>query len=207
MKSAIHGLYFITPESPSKRLELASAALRGGARLIQYRDKTNDSRKRGTEAKALLELCRQHGALFIVNDDVDLCLSSGADGVHLGEEDASIALARQRLGGKAILGASCYNSLERAQTMVDLGADYIAFGSVYPSSTKPQARRMSLPDLEQARSRFALPICAIGGINRGNAGELVSLGVDMIAVIKAIADQPNPEAEARHLATLFDRTP
>jgi thiamine-phosphate pyrophosphorylase len=203
MKSALRGLYFITPESPSGRLERVAAALRGGARVIQYRDKTHNAERRETEAKALCELCRQHGALFIINDDIDLCLSAETDGVHLGEDDASLGLARERLGGNAILGASCYNSLERAQTMVDLGADYIAFGSVYPSSTKPQARRMTLTDLTEARSRLPLPICAIGGINTKNAGELVALGVDMIAVIEAIAESPDPEATARQLAMLF----
>lgn len=201
----LQGLYFITPEASRDRISLAEAALRGGARWVQYRDKSTQKLLRLREVEILLSLCRKWNAQLIINDDVELCAVSGADGVHLGEEDLSITMARARLGSEAIIGVSCYNSMEHAQQGVDQGADYIAFGSVYPSSTKPQARRISIEQLKSARSRFTLPICAIGGITPENAEELVTLGIDLIAVLQGISQAKNPERAAQQIARLFSR--
>lgn len=199
----LRGLYFVTPEAAADRSRLVVAALRGGARLIQYRDKSGIAGDRLREAQALLALCRQAGARLIVNDDVDLCAASGADGVHLGEDDAGIEETRARLGPACIIGASCYNDFDRARCAASAGADYVAFGSVYPSPTKPLARRADLELLRRARRELDVPICAIGGITPENAAPVVAAGADLIAVIQGINEAPDPEAAARRLQSLF----
>ena len=199
----LRGLYFVTPEAAADRSRLVVAALRGGARLIQYRDKSGIAGDRLREAQALLALCRQAGARLIVNDDVDLCAASGADGVHLGEDDAGIEETRARLGPACIIGASCYNDFDRARCAASAGADYVAFGSVYPSPTKPLARRADLELLRRARRELDVPICAIGGITPENAAPVVAAGADLIAVIQGISEAPDPEAAARRLQSLF----
>ena len=199
----LRGLYFVTPGNAAGRLELVLAALRGGARIIQYRDKTDDTDARRREAEAILAQCRRADALCLVNDDVELCQAIGADGVHLGEADAAIDAARAGLGAGRIIGASCYNDLQHAHAAAAAGADYVAFGSVYPSATKPQARRADLNLLRTARRELEVPICAIGGITAENAAPVVAAGADMIAVIQGISAAPDPEAAARALQALF----
>jgi thiamine-phosphate pyrophosphorylase len=206
MNPRLHGLYFVTPGNAAGRLELVLAALRGGARIIQYRDKSDDTDARRREADAILAECRRADALCLVNDDVELCRAIDADGVHLGEADAVIEAARARLGTGRIIGASCYDDLQRARAAAEAGADYVAFGSVYPSTTKPQARRASLDLLRMARRELAIPICAIGGITPGNAGPVIAAGADMVAVIQGITEAPDPEAAARALQALFSAT-
>lgn len=203
MNPRLRGLYFVTPEAESGRAELVAAALRGGARLVQYRDKSDPSEHRLREARALLAMCREAGALFLVNDEVELCLAVNADGVHLGEDDAEIADARARLGPGVLIGASCYNELDRAHAAAGAGADYVAFGAVHPSPTKPLARRADLDLLRRARRELDVPICAIGGITPENAASVVAAGADMIAVIGGIGDAADPEAAAYKLQTLF----
>ncbi|TVP83311.1 thiamine phosphate synthase [Thioalkalivibrio sp.] len=203
MNPRLRGLYFVTPGNAAGRLELVLAALGGGARIVQYRDKTDDTDARRREADAILALCRRAGALCLVNDDVELCQAIGADGVHLGEADAAIEAARARLGADRIIGASCYNNLQHAHAAAAAGADYVAFGSVYPSATKPQARRADLDLLRAARRELNVPICAIGGITAENAAPVVAAGADMIAVIQGISAAPDPEAAARALQALF----
>jgi len=203
MNPRLRGLYFVTPGNAAGRLELVLAALQGGARIVQYRDKTDDTEARRRKADAILALCRRTGALCLVNDDVELCQAIGADGVHLGEADAAIEAARARLGADRIIGASCYNDLQQAHAAVAAGADYVAFGSIYPSATKPQARRADLNLLRTARRELDVPICAIGGITADNAAPVVASGADMIAVIQGISAAPDPEAAARALQALF----
>ncbi|MGB4859787.1 MAG: thiamine phosphate synthase, partial [Dokdonella sp.] len=139
--SALRGLYAITDGPRIDLLDVIAAALRGGARVVQYRDKTSDDSRRRTEAEAIALLCRQHETLLIINDDIDLALAVDADGVHLGEDDASIEVARERLGKAAIIGVSCYDSLERAEDFTARGADYLAFGAFFPSGSKHTPRR------------------------------------------------------------------
>ena len=206
MNPRLRGLYFVTPGNAAGRLELILAALRGGARIVQYRDKTDDIEARRREADAILALCQRAGALCLVNDDVELCQAIGADGVHLGEADAAIEAARARLGADRIIGASCYNDLQQAHAAVAAGADYVAFGSVYPSATKPQARRADLNLLRAARIELKVPMCAIGGITAENAAPVVAAGADMVAVIQGISASPDPEAAARALQALFSAT-
>jgi len=190
----LQGLYVITDEQlmPADTfLSMAEQALAGGARVLQYRDKSGDPHKRQQQAQALMQLCREHDAVFIVNDDVELALQVDADGVHLGAQDASLTGARNQLGAKKIIGVSCYNRIELANTAAQQGADYIAFGSFFVSPTKPEAVRAETALIGAAKNKLALPVCAIGGINSDNAAELIQAGVDMLAVISDIWTAPD----------------
>ena len=205
------GLYAVTDAmlTPGPQLLAAvAAALRGGAALVQYRDKGGDSGRRQAEAAALLALCRQHGVPLIINDDPELARAVGADGVHLGADDPSLEAARTLLGPAAIVGVSCYDRLETARRAAERGADYLAFGSFFPSPTKPAAVRAEPSLLARARRELALPIVAIGGIDEKNGGQLVALGADLLAVISALFAATDVEAAARRLSGLFaDRQP
>jgi len=196
------GLYAIT-NGPRGDLEQAvEAALKGGASVVQYRDKTLDAGRRHVEAANLADLCMRHGVPLFINDDVGLALACGATGVHLGVGDASVATARSRLGSKAIIGVSCYDSLDRARRAVDEGADYIAFGAFHPSPTKPQARVADQRLLGAARS-LGIPLVAIGGITPDNAPSLIAAGADCTAVISSLFDADDIEAVARRFSLLF----
>ncbi|HNC85697.1 MAG TPA: thiamine phosphate synthase [Agitococcus sp.] len=164
-------------------------ALIGGAKLIQYRDKSTNTAKRLHEAQQLKALCQRYNVPLIINDDLELAVQLGV-GVHLGQQDGSIALARQRLGQDAIIGATCHNSLEFAKQAATQGASYLAFGAFYPSSTKPLAQAAALQTLTQAKQLFSLPVVAIGGINLDNARPLIDAGADYLAVISDIFALP-----------------
>jgi thiamine-phosphate pyrophosphorylase len=199
------GLYLVTRQTADSAalLRTVQAALRGGARLVQYRDKSADAARRLEQVHALAAACADAGVPLVVNDDVELALACGAAGVHLGEHDGAIADARARLGAGAIIGVSCYDSLERAQALAAQGADYLAFGSFFASPTKPGARR-ARPALLREAARFGLPRVAIGGITLANAGELVAAGADLLAVVSAVADAADPESAARAFTALYD---
>ena len=198
----LRGLYAITPEcsDSAQLLEKAERALRGGIALLQYRSKASKE-KRAAEARQLAALVKSYSVPLIINDDVGLALEIGADGVHLGRDDASLSAARARLPGK-LIGASCYNELQRARDAAVAGADYIAFGSVFASSTKPGAVRAPLSLFGAARS-LGIPLCAIGGINAGNASQVVAAGADLVAVISDLFDAPDISERARQYAKAF----
>ena len=196
------GLYAITDGPRPDLLAAVKAALRGGVALLQYRDKTADSARRAFEARALRELCARFEIPFIVNDDVELALAAGADGVHLGEDDGDIAAARARLGAGAIIGVSCYDSPARARHLAAAGADYLAFGAFFPSPTKPNARRATPKMLREAKP-LGLPLVAIGGVTPDNARPLIDAGADFLAVISGIFAQADPEAAARRYAAMY----
>jgi thiamine-phosphate pyrophosphorylase len=196
------GLYAITDGPRPDLLAAVKAALRGGVALLQYRDKTADSARRAFEARALRELCARFEIPFIVNDDVDLALAAGADGVHLGEDDGDIAAARARLGAGAIIGVSCYDSPARARHLAAAGADYLAFGAFFPSPTKPNARRAT-PEMLREAKPLGLPLVAIGGVTPDNARPLIDAGADFLAVISGIFAQADPEAAARRYAAMY----
>ncbi|HSP01103.1 MAG TPA: thiamine phosphate synthase, partial [Thioalkalivibrio sp.] len=158
---------------------------------------------RRDEARALKALCEQHGALFIINDDVALAASAGAHGVHLGQGDMPLAQARARLGQAAIIGITCHDRLDLALAAQAEGADYVAFGAVHPSPTKPVAVRAPLMLFAQAREVLRIPVCAIGGLDADNAAAVIEAGADMVAVISGVFARPDPEAEARQLAAMF----
>lgn len=210
--SAWRGLYAITPDwSDSRRLlETAEAILSAGCRWLQYRNKATSDRHRQEQAVALRGLTRKYGARLIVNDDLDLALFCEADGVHLGEDDGELAKARLRLdaaGPGRILGASCYQRLDRAEAAAKAGADYLAFGSFFASPTKPLAKRADPALLAAGKAATGLPVCAIGGITPANAGELVAAGADLLAVISALFDAADPYKTTRQFLTHFEETP
>ena len=190
----LRGLYAITPDGPGL-LDKVQRALEGGVSLLQYRRKENASRD---EARELLALARRHGVPLIVNDDIELALAIGADGVHLGRDDGELALARSRLAGK-LLGASCYDRPALARAAIAAGADYIAFGSVFSSPTKPAAVRAPLSLFND----FRVPRCAIGGITLQNAPQVIAAGADMLAVISDLFDAPDIARQAAAYRKLF----
>jgi thiamine-phosphate pyrophosphorylase len=199
------GVYAITPEckDTSRLLAMVESALKGGVAAVQYREKTGDVALRHEQASELLVLCQAYGAPLIVNDDLRLADLAGADGVHLGKADGGLREARLILGPEKIIGASCYQSLEAAQSAQASGADYVAFGSFYASPTKPQAARASLDLLQQAAGVVRVPIVAIGGITGDNAKSLIDAGADAVAVVSALFDAPDIEATAQKLNQLF----
>ncbi|HEY3846892.1 MAG TPA: thiamine phosphate synthase [Acetobacteraceae bacterium] len=198
------GLYAITDGAALPALAAAvESAIRGGAQLVQYREKSTDRSRRLAEAGTLLELCRGHGVPLIINDDVALAAEISADGVHLGKDDGRVAGARVRLGPRAVIGVSCYDSLERAVQAAHDGADYVAFGSFFASSNKPQAVRAPLALLTQARRELNIPICAIGGITPDNGAALVSAGADMLAVINGLFGAADVHAAAKAYSKFF----
>ncbi len=205
-RRALRGLYVLTDPMLGHGAALVAAvsqALDGGARMVQYRDKSGDRRQRLRDAGALAELCHSRQATLIVNDDVELALAVGAHGVHVGRDDAPLQQARARLGERAVIGVSCYNDLQRARAAVAAGASYIAFGSFYSSTVKPDAVRASPELLRQARSALAVPIAAIGGITAANGAALVAAGADMLAVITDVFGHADIRAAAARYAKLF----
>jgi thiamine-phosphate pyrophosphorylase len=205
----IRGLYAIADTSllDDARLSTAvEAALRGGARIIQYRDKSSDLDRRKRQAQSLKGLCVTYRACFVVNDDVVLARAVGADGLHLGRQDVSLEAARTALSEPAIIGLSCYNDLARAVRAVAGGADYVAFGSFYPSRTKPDAVRADIDLLQRARARLKVPMVAIGGITPENGAALIAAGADALAVISGLFDQADVQAAAQRYRELFAKT-
>ncbi|MEY4730333.1 MAG: hypothetical protein RL020_1491 [Pseudomonadota bacterium] len=203
--SNIRGLYAITQQTEDTPQLLADvrAALDGGARMIQYRDKTKRTALRIDQASQLHALCKLYNALFIVNDDVNLAQAVNADGVHLGEMDDKLDKARAKMPGK-IIGVSCYNQLDRAVEAEERGADYVAFGSFFPSATKPDAAHASIDLLQQAWQHVSIPIVAIGGVTVNNAAELIEAGADAVAVVRAVFDAEDIMYAAKNFSTLFE---
>jgi len=204
----LHGLYVITEDRPPAARPLiigVEAALRGGARIVQYRDKSEDRDRRLEEARALKRLCSDYKALLLINDDLDLAAEVGADGVHLGRDDPNIASARVNLPRDSVIGITCYNEFERARQAAEMGTDYIAFGSFHPSPTKPHAVRADPELLRRARRELSLPAVAIGGISPENGAALVSAGADMLAVISAVFAAPDITAAAQAFSPCFTR--
>ena len=185
----LRGLYAITPDiiDIARLVAKVEAAIAGGAQAIQYRNKSASISLRRKQAAMLSRVCDGGGALFVVNDDVALARDVGAAGVHLGEDDGEVGRARVEGGEEMLIGVSCYNDLARAKRLVAEGADYVAFGSFYPSPTKPGARRAEPALLHRAKT-LHVPIVAIGGITVANARALVMAGADALAVISAVFD-------------------
>ncbi|MDE2584301.1 MAG: thiamine phosphate synthase [Betaproteobacteria bacterium] len=200
------GLYAVTPDglATPHLLALAEAALAGGAPLLQYRDKSGEPSRRREQAQALLALCRRYGSHLIVNDDLALALAIDADGVHLGGDDGDLAVARRTLGPNKILGASCYADFARAKSAAQAGADYVAFGAIYTSPTKPLAQRASLELLARARRELAhVQVAAIGGITLDNVAPVIAAGAHFTAVITDLFEAPDVTARAAAYQRLF----
>jgi len=199
----LRGLYAVTPDIDDIALLVAKveAAIAGGAQAIQYRNKSAPHALKRKHAALLSRICDGRGALFIVNDDAALAHEVGAAGVHIGEEDGTVEHVRARVGDAMLIGVSCYNDLARAKRLVAEGADYIAFGSFFPSSTKPNARRAALTLLKRARA-LGVPVVAIGGINAGNARGLIDAGADALAVSADIFAHEDPAEVTRAAAAI-----
>ncbi|MCL4184952.1 MAG: thiamine phosphate synthase [Burkholderiaceae bacterium] len=206
------GLYALTPDSADDDwlAEAVAAAIRGGATAVQYRSKSVDAARRLRQASRLGEACRAGGALFIVNDSLELARAVGADGLHIGRDDGDPATVRAALGPQAILGVSCYDAFERALAMRGI-ADYCAFGSVFASAVKPAAVRAPLELFTRARGA-GMHAVAIGGIDAGNAGQVAAAGAAAVAVITAVFGQAGNaahtdasaiEANARRIVEAF----
>ncbi len=207
---ALSGLYAIADTAwlaPDVLEGAVAEALRGGARAIQYRDKSQNHEERQRACAALGALCRQHRARFIVNDDIELAVLSRADGVHLGRDDAKPKAARARLGPRALIGVSCYNDLARALETEKRGADYVAFGSFFSSHTKPDAVHASVELLREARGKLTIPIVAIGGITPDNGAALIEAGAAALAVIEGVFGKPDIRALAARYVKLFEANP
>jgi thiamine-phosphate pyrophosphorylase len=210
LRGGIHGLYAVTAQRDSSAALIAEvdAALRGGARLVQWREKRQAHAQNREVARQLRRLTRERGALFIVNDDTRRAIECEADGVHWGRDEGNLedlfAAARgaARHGKRLITGVSCYDDLQRALRAESLGADYVAFGSFFPSATKPDARRAPLELLARARRALSIPIVAIGGIDLENAVSVIEAGADAIAVVGGLFGARDVEETARRFCAL-----
>ena len=204
----IDGLYAITPDADdnSSLTTMTRQVLMGGARLVQYRNKTANSALRLEQARLLAHLCRKFGVPFIVNDHLDLAVEVGADGVHLGQADAPVTEARRRLGHGKIIGVSCYDRLEFAVEAERQGADYVAFGAFFTSITKPGAATASIDLLRHAKRKLHTPVVAIGGMTSNNAVELIHLGADAVAASNALYGAADIRSAAEKFSRLFKST-
>lgn len=203
----LRGLYAITDSEllKGKLLPYVEAALKGGATLLQYRDKSSDDARRLREAEALRELCNRYGAVLIINDDAELAARLGV-GLHLGQGDGSLSAARALLGRQAIIGGTCHAQLELAEAAAKEGASYVAFGRFFNSTTKPGAPAADVALLAAAKAKVNLPIVAIGGVTLDNAPELIAQGASMVAVVHGLfgADSAaEVERRARAFSDLF----
>jgi thiamine-phosphate pyrophosphorylase len=207
MKKKLRGLYAITNENFSEKKKWLSDienAIHGGVKIIQYRSKTNDEEFEIQRAVPLKRLCEKHNCTLIINDNALLAKKINADGLHIGKNDISIKEAKKILGENSIIGVSCYNDIGRARSAEKNYASYVAFGSFFQSMTKPAAASADIKILKRAKSELSIPICAIGGINRENAKDVINTGVDMIALMSGIFLVSDINHEARHISSLFN---
>lgn len=200
------GLYAITDtanHSTEIMLTKTEEILRADAKILQFRNKQADKNTRISEAEQLVDLCQQFSVPLIINDDIELAIQVGADGVHLGKSDLSITEARTKLGNSMVIGYSCYNDLDRASNAVNAGADYIAFGAFYSSPSKPDAVHATPDIIQKAKQQFNLPVVAIGGITPENGQTLIAAGADMLAVISGLYASETPFQSASQYVNLF----
>lgn len=196
MLNPLSGLYAITDEnliSEKNFLDYTQAAIESGISILQYRNKNSHSEKCIYQAGELKKMCAAQGILFIINDDIHLAKKIDADGVHIGKSDASLLQARAMLGPDKIIGVSCYNQLNLATKAINNGANYIAFGRFFNSSTKPDAPQATLDLISSIKNKSDIPICCIGGITTENCQPLLKSGTDMLAVINDIFSQKNSD--------------
>ncbi len=204
--TVLRGLYAITDPrlTPSDGLlEKVEEALAGGAALLQYRNKSASDEQTVRDGKALKQLCHEYGVPLLINDDVELALMLKADGVHIGQTDASVQSARARFGSSGIIGVTCHNKIDLAEKAIQDGASYVALGRFFPSRTKPNAPPCSIDVLRALRKKVSVPIIAIGGITTDNAPQVIEAGADMVAVIHGLFGGNAIRATALAFADLF----
>ncbi|GAB6069949.1 thiamine phosphate synthase [Thiomicrorhabdus hydrogeniphila] len=202
----IAGLYVITDTQLMNHhtlINMVEQALKGGAKWVQFRDKTSDIATKTKLASLLKTLCENYQAWLIINDDIQLAKNVNAHGVHIGKDDADISIARKILGPQAIIGVSCYNDLNRAKKMQNFGANYVAFGRFFASKTKPNAPQANIETLTLAKQQLNIPIVAIGGIHANNAQQLINAGADSLAVIQGVFAQQNIQQQSHAIQNLF----
>lgn len=205
VRSSLRGLYvIIDPEVARGRdeVEIARQALEGGARLLQLRDKTREKGLQLPIASRIQELCHQRGALFFVNDHVDLALAIGADGVHVGQKDLPVSVVRRLVPPQTLIGCSTNNPGEARQAQSD-GADYVSVGRLFPTASKQDTRPATLDTLRAVKAAVSLPVCAIGGIDESNIDAVIAAGADMAAVIAAVVAAQDVREAAHRLAARF----
>lgn len=205
MRERLKGLYVIIDPEVARGggdVDIAREALAGGATMIQLRDKTREKGLQLPIATAIADLCRDASALFIVNDHVDLALAVGADGVHVGQKDLPVAVARRLLGEGPLIGCSTNNADEARQAVTD-GADYVSVGRLFPTGSKADTRPGTLDTLRSVKAAVDVPICAIGGINESNIDDVIAAGADIVSVIAAVVAAPDVREAARALASRF----
>ena len=201
----IQGLYLITPQgSDAHVLSIVREGLRGGVQVVQYRDKERSPEGQVSLARQLVQLCKEAGVTFLVNDSPELAVACFADGVHLGQEDGSVHDARRLLGPNKLIGVST-RTVDQALKAQMAGADYIGLGSIFPTNTKGDSELVGLEALRKVRRAVKIPLVAIGGIGWTNGAEALEAGADSLAVVSAIADDPSPALAARELSLLFNR--
>ncbi|MBI1422494.1 MAG: thiamine phosphate synthase [Gammaproteobacteria bacterium] len=208
MHDRLQGLYVITDHKLALQRQqpledMVAAAIEGGARIVQYRNKSASVATREHEAHALASLCKANDVVFLINDDIPLALTVDADGVHLGQSDAPLAQARAMLGQDRIIGITCHDQIHLALSAQQAGTDYVAFGRFFPSVTKPEAPPAALTILQEAHAQLHIPIAAIGGITPANAKLLLEQGVDMLAVIHGVLGAADIVAAAGEYTRLF----
>ena len=201
----LKGLYIVTPDwdDTAQLVQATDLALQGGAVLVQYRHKTADATLRSEQATALLQVCRQHGVPFIINDHLDLCLALDADGIHVGGTDASVAQVRAAVGPDKIVGASCYGTLQLARDAQAAGASYVAFGGFYPSRVKKYDFKTAPEIVAQSKAEIALPVVVIGGMTVEICTPLMAQGCDLVAAISSVYMQPDVRGAAQQFSDLF----
>ena len=204
----LRGLYVITDQDLFLNLQTdictpVREAIRGGARLVQYRNKTTDVETKYAEALALRALCEEHAVTLLINDDVELAKRVDAHGVHIGQTDMRCEQAREILGENKIIGVTCHNDIALAQQAQHAGADYVAFGRFFPSRTKPSATPATFEILQLAKTSLSIPVAAIGGITPENAHTLVAQGAEMLAVSHSVFAASDISTSAKQISELF----
>lgn len=205
LRARLRGLYVIIDPAASPgrdETEIGRLALEGGARLLQLRDKTREKGLQMPIARALQDLCREHGALFFVNDHVDLALAIGADGVHVGQKDLPVGVVRRLVGPGMLIGCST-NNPDEARAAEQAGADYVSVGRLFPTGSKQDTRPATLDTLRAVKATVSVPVCAIGGIDESNIADVVAAGADMASVIAAVTAAEDVREAARRLAGRF----
>lgn len=198
-------MYAVTPNELDTKLLVAKveAALKGGVRIVQYRNKAAGKSLLLRQATALLAACRTYNASLIINDHLDLCARIDADGLHLGATDCKPGPVRRLLGADKIIGVSCYNQLALAREAEADGADYVAFGACFSSDTKPSAVNAPLSLFAQAKQQISIPVVGIGGINIDNALQVKEAGADAVAVISTLFDAKNITTVSQQFNSIF----